>query len=91
MIIRRIQVDLTLHVRARCAERHCSTDGIVRCHQARLNLDGMDSTCVEGKEVCAWLARRGHISVQLFLRVMLLVISDYTTLGISVFVRKVPK
>ena len=33
----------------------------------------------------------GHISVQLFLWVMLLVMSDYTTLGIYVFVRKVPK
>jgi hypothetical protein len=91
MIIRRIQVDLTLHVRDRCAERHCSTDGIVRCHQARLDLDGMDSTCVEGDEARAWLAGRGYVSVQLFLWVMLPVMSDYTTLGISVFVRKVPK
>ena len=56
MIIRRIQVDLTLHVRARCAERRCSTDGIVRCHQARLDLDGMDSTCVQGEEARDWLA-----------------------------------
>jgi hypothetical protein len=61
MIIRRIQVDLTLHVRPRCAERHCSTDGIVRCHQARLDLDGMDSTCVEGEEARVWLAGSGDI------------------------------
>jgi hypothetical protein len=51
----------------------------------------MDSTYVEGEEARAWLAGRGHISVQLFLWVMLPVMLDYTTLGISVFVRKVPK
>jgi hypothetical protein len=67
MIIRRIQVDLTLHVRARCAERHCSIDGIVRCHQARLDLDGMDSTCVEGEEARDWLAGRGAYFCSTFL------------------------